>query len=138
MSVSAFLRPLIIPFMLLAMVLPVHPHAAARSETQGPYYVLLSKLRLGVRTDVNHQFRILELEVWLAYDDARDADRVGRVRASVGEAMKEDFLGYSWEAFADPVEGPELARTIVQSSVRRALPDVPGKANVLIRGMTLR
>ena len=134
----AFLRPLIVLFTLLAVILPAHLPAAAQSEARGPYYVLLPKLRLGVQIDANRQFRMLELEAWLAYDDARDADRAGRARASVGEAMKEDFLGYSWEDFADPVGGPELARTIVQNSVHRVLPDISEKAVVLIRGMTLR
>lgn len=134
----AFLRPLIVLFTLLAVILPAHLPAAAQSEARGPYYVLLPKLRLGVQIDANRQFRMLELEAWLAYDDARDADRVGRVRASVGEAMKEDFLGHDWEDFADPIEGPELAKEIVLGSLRRALPDAPEGASVLIRGMTLR
>lgn len=135
---SGFSRPLIVLSTLLGLILPAYSPATAKPETHGPHYVLLPKLRLGVQIDANRQFRMLELETWLSYDDAAAADRAGRARASVGEAMKEDFLGYNWEDFADPVGGPELARTIVQNSVHRVLPDISEKAVVLIRGMTLR
>lgn len=139
-------RLLVVVVALLGLIVaPVSPGMAKPPANKADTvkvpqnYVPLPKLRLAVQADGSRQYRMLELEAWLAFKTPEQAAKVGSLKALVAEAMKVNFLGYDWEAFSDPVEGVDLAKSIIQECVKKVIKGDDAKVDdILIRSMILR
>ena len=100
--------------------------------------VQLPRMRLAVLQDDNQTYRMLELEAWLSMEKPEDAAKIGSNKQKITAAMKEQFMGYKWEAFSDPNEGFLLAKTVTKASVDQVTGGQPPIQEVLIRSMIMR
>jgi hypothetical protein len=113
------------------------PHARNEIEAKAtPDYVTLPKIHVAVEVDANRRYRTLDMEVWLHPLDAENMQLANSRKKLIVEAIKEDLAAFNWEAFEDPDGGPQIARRLIEASVRR----VSGAKvdDVYIRTLVLR
>lgn len=103
-----------------------------------PNVIALPRTRLAIRADENHNYRMLDVEVWISVTLLEDAPKIASQKGKIVDLIKEEALKSYWETYKDPKEGPIAVKKMVRNAINKAIPATPPIDDVLIRTMILR
>jgi hypothetical protein len=90
-----------------------------------------------VASDTGANFRLLQLDVWVASDTPENTAKLNSRKKMMVDAVKEEFKGHNWTEFTDPANGVDVARGLLKSGIAKVSQGVP-ITDVLIESMILR